>query len=347
MDLRNHLLYIDITNICRLGCDFCMYQRERTDEPSRLVLNTKGRENLDNLINDPNTAHIIISGQGEPFNNEETLKEILKLSRGGRYFQIITNGNWGDTDIWERLCEFNQIAQFFQDRYSIRISIDSYHADKLGSHAYSRFLEVASRMENKTPNISLAIRSLVEDKHFVRSLIMKLLDEMNITYEITQDSELDDELVVGSSDVNITYKNLINPSAIGRDDAFPMFEYMLALERKYGKYFTFGNLAAWEAEKGLDLTISPDGDVYFYGIEIESFGNIFYDDLGMDYFAKLVAENKLLHSLYTIPFKEVLSKLSEYPEVEAEIQAINNPYWIIKSLFPAYKNEVETVLELE
>jgi adenine C2-methylase RlmN of 23S rRNA A2503 and tRNA A37 len=81
MDLHGHLLYVDITQICGIGCAFCMYADKHVTGKS-MVLSTQARDNLSALINDPSVKRISVSGEGEPLNNIHTFYELLALSRG-------------------------------------------------------------------------------------------------------------------------------------------------------------------------------------------------------------------------------------------------------------------------
>ena len=76
MDLQGHLLYIDITQICGIGCAFCMYA-DKHKTGIGMELSTLARENLAALINAPQVKRISISGEGEPLNNIKVFREIL------------------------------------------------------------------------------------------------------------------------------------------------------------------------------------------------------------------------------------------------------------------------------
>ena len=91
MQLENHLIYIDITQICGIGCEFCMYSDKHTTK-DHLVLTDKAKKNISKLINDKETSKVAISGEGEPLNNIKAFKEILQLSKGGISFEFITSG---------------------------------------------------------------------------------------------------------------------------------------------------------------------------------------------------------------------------------------------------------------
>ncbi|MFH1506520.1 MAG: hypothetical protein ABIE94_06060 [archaeon] len=347
MKLADHLIYLDITNTCNLNCAFCMYKDKRKLKKSELNLNMKARKNISNLINHLDTSHIIISAEGEPFNNEKTMIDILSLSNGSNYFQIITNGGWIDDGFEKKMLFFNNLASSRNDKYSLRLSIDSFHLEKMSKEKYAIFFKHAQNASKKFTNISFAIRSILDDKEMIREFISNILHDLNISFNLKTKSELDDELIFDEGNVNINYKNLVFPSLVGIRKPLSIYEYISLLEDKYSKKFTLGNLAAIKANKGLDLTIKPNGDVFFYGTEIESFGNIFYDNLGIDYFIEKLNSNIIIKTLYSSHFLRFLSQISKNPSIEKKILEVNNPYWIIKTLFPRYKEEIIGALKLK
>lgn len=85
-----HLIYIDVTQKCNVGCEFCMYEEKRKNGLS-LRLDNQRKENLKTIINDSSIFKIAISGEGEPLYNFDTVFSILKLSDGNRSFELITS----------------------------------------------------------------------------------------------------------------------------------------------------------------------------------------------------------------------------------------------------------------
>lgn len=346
MYLNGHILYFDITNVCKVGCEFCMYKKERKKPEMSLHLNRISSENIHRLINHPGTDCIFISGEGEPFSNEFTLKQILNLSKGGKKFQIVTNGLWEKSSVPERFHELNRIAQKNDDQYTVRLSIDSYHSHKIGLECYKQFFDFIESSSDEVPNVSLAIRGLVEDKSYIRKLISKIILKLKINHELREISILEDELSIKNTTIHINYKNLVNPYILGRCNPFKLGDYIIAIEKKCKKTFTLGNLNTIKGNKGLNLTIKPDGDIFFYGAEIHPYGNVFTDRLGIKRFTKIVNENPLIKTLYTFPFYDLINKLRKNPELSNRIDEINNPYWIIKGLYKTHKEEICKIIKM-
>ena len=95
-----------------------------------------------------------------------------------------------------------------------------------------------------------------------------------------------------------------------------------------------------KTHSGLDVTIKPDGKVYYYGAENTSYGNINFDDISIETLVNNVKEIPLLTTLYTIPFKYILDKLS-CSELDTIVKNINNPYWLVKSLPKKFIKTIE------
>lgn len=343
MELGDHLVYIDITNYCTLDCGFCMYATNRDGEREDLLLTTdSARENISSYINHDKTALSVISGEGEPFNNEKTIVDILSLSTGGNNFQIVTNGSWFNGLAEKRLDKYMSLAAEKGDEYSLRLSIDSYHSEKMPFERYKKFFEIASK-GNFGDSFSLCIRSVAEDKLFMKEFLNEVLSSNNISYKLVDEGPLDQSLLFANNSIPIVYKNLVNPI---KKNEYSMIDYLNALEEKFQKPFTMGNMKSSCADKGLDFTVKPNGNVFYFGIEVEPIGNILHDNIPIESLEAEVNGNGLVNRLYALPFKNIVSELNSNPDIKKEIERINNPYWIVKELYPQFKEEFDLALRL-
>jgi len=259
---KNHLLYIDITTKCGLGCEFCMYS-SYSMEGSNLELTDHGFSQLSNLINHPDVKHIIISGEGEPFKATDLLKKVLSLSLGENYFQIITNGSW-----MNEVSQFNDIVEIANnnnDNLSVRFSLDSFHWSILGKDTYKNIFSLISKYHSN--NISFAFRSLLEEKEKTREYIDNISGITPIHH-----TDLDDIIYYENIEISLTYKNMVYPNK--EENKVSLNQYIDMLSIKYSKDFTFENLSTGCSQKGLDITIKPSGEIYFYGIDNKSYCNL-------------------------------------------------------------------------
>lgn len=329
MHLQGHLLYIDITQVCGIGCTFCMYADKHKTGVS-MKLSKLARKNLSTLINAPDVKRISISGEGEPLNNAKVFHEILGLSKGGRCFEFITSGYFPHEKLQEFYETTNQIVLGNGDSCNIRLSSDSHHIEKVKWRAHGFSLDYILR--SGPAGLSFSFRSIDTDRDFTRKYLVSELAAWGIEARAEPRSILEDKLIVGDEGYSIDYKNLVHPVPGTPAGYLDLARYIEAIEAKINKRFTFGSLNQPPQANGMDVTIKPNGDVYFYGIETHRMGNIHFDQIDWFYLASHVRENKLINALYTQPLTDLLAKI-ENPEVLSSIVTkVNNPYWLVKEL---------------
>jgi hypothetical protein len=329
MELQDHLLYIDITQICGIGCAFCMYADKHKAGMS-MELSTLARENLAALINAPSVKRISISGEGEPLNNARVFHEILGLSNGGKRFEFITSGFFSHAKMADFYDQTDRIVTANGDTCNIRLSADSHHIDKIKWRAHGFSVDYLQRRQPS--GLSFSFRSVDIDRHFTRQYLTLELQHWGIEADIFELGPLEDVLVVREQRFGIDYKNLVHPAPGMFQDYLDMHGYIAAIEAKVNKRFTFGSLNQAPQVNGMDVTIKPNGDVYLYGIEILRLGNIHFDRLDWQRLQAQILQSPLARALYTQPLTELLSRLENSDVVHSIITRVNNPYWLVKEL---------------
>lgn len=342
MILENHLLYIDITQICGIGCTFCMYSDKHKVNVS-MDLTEKAKKNIKNLLNSSSLKRVSISGEGEPLNNIKNFKEILNLSKGDISFEFITSGFIPHEKLAAFYDDINGITIKNNDTCNIRLSSDSYHIAKIKHkpHGFS----IKYLLEKNPNNISFSFRSIDTDKKFTRSYLLSELERLDIKGRIEIVNTLEDKLFVGNKEFNIDYKNLVNPHLL-IGEYLNLESYIKAIEEKTGKVFTLGSINKKPLNNGMDITIKPNGDIFFYGIENIRLGNIHSDDVTLDLLSEKLKSNHFFRTLYTTPFIEIIDQLSTNPDVKKIIEKTNNPYWIIKEIFNYDKDFLYKIIAL-
>ncbi len=265
-----------------------MYKVERTGNPQDLKLNDFAKGNLDRLLNNPETKQIVISGEGEPFNNESVIADILNTLNDKKEIQVVTNGNWRNEIIDARLSRLNALASKSKNICNIRLSIDSFHLNKVKIDTYVKIFDSIINKDSY-PHVSLSVRSLIEEKELARKTIADILKRLNCSSTFKAISGLEDLFILPNNKIEVVYKNLILPLA-GYAGNPSLTEYLSNLKQK-NNTFTFGFDS--DAE-GLRLTIKPNGDIFFYGIEIQRFGNIFQDKLEIPHFKEIAKSHPLI-----------------------------------------------------
>lgn len=323
-----HLLYIDITQVCGVGCAFCMYADKHTSESMHFRLSDRARKNLSQLINSPDVKSISISGEGEPLNNVETFLEILSLSNGGKKFEFLTSGFLRE----DELGDFYGILQLKihpNDKCNIRLSSDSHHvaAIKNKNHGFSvNYFET-----KKAKNLTLSFRSIDCDKSFTQQYLRAEIEKYNLSCEIETISVLEDRIYINNNQYQIDYKNLVFPKSKDKN-YLSLEDYVLSLEKKTNKPFTFGSLNKFPMETGIDLTIKPNGDAFLYGIEISSLGNVHFNELSWEIVENLIRKNEVFSFLYKQRLLDILAKNKDDSRIDQIVKQVNNPYWLIKEI---------------
>lgn len=329
MKLNGHLLYLDITQICGIGCAFCMYaDKHKNGKNMELTYNAKN--NLRVLINSPDVKRISISGEGEPLNNVSVFHEILKLSEGGKSFEFITSGFFPHKLLEEFYIKTNDIVKNNGDTCNIRLSSDYYHIEKIVHKPHAFSLEYW--LKNNPSNLTLSFRSIDIDRDFTREYLLDGLKSLSIKSEIKEKGILEDQLVIDNKYFGIDYKNLVKPTQVATSEYLNIYGYIDAIEEKTDKKFTLGSINKYPLNNGMDITVKPSGDVHFYGIENIEIGNINHDIISWKHLQKFADDTPLIKALYTMPFLDLIEKIKDDDFAMKLIEQANNPYWVVKEI---------------
>ncbi|HIF9389369.1 TPA: hypothetical protein ACX6R5_001234 [Photobacterium damselae] len=330
MKLKNHLLYIDITQFCGIGCDFCMYAEKH--EKSHLKLSSKAIANLSRLINDPDVKRISVSGEGEPLNNIHVFYQILDLSKGNRKFEFITSGYLKHEKLKSAFKKIDKIVEANGDICNIRLSSDSHHIPKLKHLPHGKCIH--DFKEGTYSNLTLSFRSIDPDKEFTRRYLIDQAKTIGFKAEVRATGALEDIVMVEGSEFQIDYKNLVKPHGM-YVKYMNMWQYIDSIEHKMGKPFTLGSIN--KQENGLDVTIKPNGDVYLYGLEVIRLGNIHEDQISYELITDVLHSNEVMRKLYEEPFRDVIFSFGDREVINRVIETVNNPYWLMKEIYTEIK----------
>ena len=328
MKLTDHLLYIDITQICGIGCSFCMYS-DKHKGGINLTLTEKSKKNLKGLINDNAVKRISISGEGEPLNNIETFHNILDFSHKENEFEFISSGFLPKELMYKFFIDTNNILLKSKSRCNIRISSDSYHLEKIKHRSHG--LSIDWFIKNPKSLLSFSFRSIDTDKEFTRNFLVTEAMKFGYHAKIKEVNNLTDEIIINENYVfKIDYKNLVKPENIENNNFLDLKEYIKEIEIKTNKKFTLGRINV--ENNGMDVTIKPDGSIFFYGIENIKLGNINLDDIDWGDLEDHVKNNKLINNLYRIPFMDLIKPMKNNLILNEIVRRNNNPYWVMKEL---------------
>ncbi len=329
MNFRGHLLYIDITQICGIGCEFCMYADKHKSGIS-MELSPRANENLALLINSPDVKRISVSGEGEPLNNFQVFHQVLALSRGGKAFEFITSGFFPHDKLEAFYERTHTQVKANGDTCNIRLSSDSHHIEKIRHRPHG--FSIAYLQNRKTEGLTFSFRSIDTDRAFTQGYLVEELSRWGLDAKIETRGALEDVLIVNDQAYGVDYKNLVHP-ALGTPPGYlDMKGYISAIESKTLKPFTLGSINKEPQENGMDVTIKPNGDVFFYGIENERVGNFHIDEIDWEQLSRHVAQTPLIRALYTRPFIDLVDWLEDDELTQSILTTVNNPYWVVKAM---------------
>jgi hypothetical protein len=343
LELSDHLIYIDITQVCGIGCSFCMYA-DRHSGRQALRLDDAARDNLARLINGPGIKRVSISGEGEPLNNIRALQDILGLAGSAVRFEFITSGFLPKHKLVELYGDIERRLASSGSTCNIRLSSDSYHIEKIKHRPHA--CSVAHLLESKPPNLTLSFRSIDIDREFTREYLSQELRSIGLDPRIEAVSGLRDRLFVAGLVLDIDYKNLVDPTDDTPVGYLDLDAYIGEIERSVGKEFTLGSLNRAPMPNGMDITVKPNGDVHFYGAESILLGNIHSETLSLELLAARLRSEPFLRALHTIPLRDIFRKLSVDEAVGRLIKKTNNPYWVFKRLVNDHPHLLEQVASL-
>jgi hypothetical protein len=343
--LGEHLLYIDITSACPFKCEFCMYA-DKHGSPMTLKWTSQAAVNLARLINSTATAKITISGEGEPLLEPGIVSNIILLSAGNKQFEVISSGFRAKAlvELVERV-RYQLTSK--QDYLNLRISLDKYHLEQTNQWGLRKLFNLVFTYLPGISNLGFSFRSIFNDKALVHSVILDYAKDYGFEPVIQEVSILEDRIIVNDQIIiPVIYKNLVRTGRYNALDELPLFDYIHNLEVVYGKAFTFGYLGTSHYDKGLDITIKPNGDVYFYGVELRPCTNIHDNHVDEPFLTEYALSDPFVRLFYTHPLTKLLQDAIEIePRVRSLVESVNNPYWIVKEISQKHQHVIECIIQ--
>lgn len=295
-----------------------------------MELSPRAIENLASLINSPDVKRISVSGEGEPLNNVQVFHQVLALSRGGKAFEFITSGFLPHDRLEEFYERIHTQIKANGDTCNIRLSSDSHHIKKIRHRPHG--FSIAYLRSRKTEGLTFSFRSVDTDRAFTQGYLVEELSRWGFDARIEMRGALEDVVIVDNQAFSVDYKNLVHP-ALGTPPGYlDLKGYISAIEEKTLKPFTLGSINKAPLDNGLDVTIKPNGDVFFYGIENKSLGNFHMDEIDWEQLSQHVAQTPLLFALYTRSFTDLVGQLEDDELTQSILTKVNNPYWVVKAM---------------
>lgn len=159
-------IYIEITNVCNLNCDFCL---KNTRHP-RMMSRNEFNHILDQIK--PITNHIYLHVQGEPFLHPNLIDFLDDSYNYGLKVHLVTNGTL--------LSKVN--PRLFTHPALVQLSISIHSAQmKKDDLNYAILKEIVRNVEKSS--LSLFLRLWTYNDEYLIQLINSLIDDIPIQFE--------------------------------------------------------------------------------------------------------------------------------------------------------------------
>lgn len=294
-----------------------------------LKLGPRELESIDSLIE--GSQKICFSGEGETLMAWRSILTLLARPGTGRIFEIISSAFWPKGRLMEFLDEVDAITSSNGDYCNFRVSIDRFHGAKVKHNNLAPLIQRFLGLASGSPQ-TLGFRSITGEEDYVKTELNQAAESLGLAPSWTQKDELRYKFHLDGHSFGVEFKNVVWPSQSGLIDPCPLPTYISILTRRYNRSFTLGSLEYTKKSPGFDITLNPNGDVVFYGMENEVVGNISREKVDYEAIAEHFDQSKICQTMYTQSFLDFLDVAKKDPEVVDLIEKVNNPYWVIRNL---------------
>lgn len=161
------MAFLFLTKFCDVECAHCFFKSRKNvnnEHSKEYEFTEEGLEKVIEFINKSNNGYLSVLGGGEPFNRFDYVLELIKRVKTDRMI-LVTSANWA-VDAENARNTIHQIKEALNSREDklnlvLRVSIDKWHALKIGSKSILNCIEVM-RTES-TENFTLEAHTLVGD----------------------------------------------------------------------------------------------------------------------------------------------------------------------------------------
>lgn len=157
------------TKRCKAGCEFCFFKsnnRKLHDITESYEMSDYGFKQFLKFVNASNNGYLLISGGGEPFEKKEYVFKTVESAISDKIV-IVSNGLWAKK--YEEAKEIiDKLYMSLSNRntktdVTLRISIDVFHAKRLGFEAYENIIKIFEDHYLKELNFHLKIHTIMSD----------------------------------------------------------------------------------------------------------------------------------------------------------------------------------------
>lgn len=169
------ILYVFPTRFCSVGCEFCFLRSKPKNQENNNKNNysVDGIQKVVNFANQVNIGHTVISGGGEPFQEFDCIKYILRYIHSERIV-IATSGYWASSKSLIHHYITTIVSTLKQRERKttcvIRLSVSEFHSRTLGiKHILQLIKYFQENLQNDT-HLELQIHTFIDDNQLDKVL---------------------------------------------------------------------------------------------------------------------------------------------------------------------------------
>lgn len=161
------MAFLFLTKFCDVECAHCFFKSRKNvnnEHSKEYEFTEEGLDKVIEFINKSNNGYLSVLGGGEPFNRFDYILKLIREVKTDRMI-LVTSGNWA-VSFEEAKEKILQIKEALNSRVNklnlvLRISIDKWHALKIGSKSIINCIEIMK--QESTDNFTLEAHTLVGD----------------------------------------------------------------------------------------------------------------------------------------------------------------------------------------
>lgn len=347
-------LFIHTTDQCNLQCAFCVYAKSRIDNAECAHIDMKmgfARQSMKNLIQ--GAQHTAFSGGGEPFLNTDAIIDCIRLNRNKKY--MITTGIGISLAEMESKIEMINTACMENDSLCVlRISVDSFH----GNMSFGRDFDTIMKwfINKRWKNVRTCfIRGTVSEGEILLKELKKYCRRHFLPYIYKKINKYTYAMIIRGKFFQVILRPTIypNPEELIKEEKMLIYiDNMLQIDTEeiiLGKPRSCRGCKGCDSWKsgllnGLDVTVNARGDIYLYGAEICSLGNIYDEVITYDLLNSRVDNCTSLVKMQKYGVREIMEALLEDPILGNIADSINYPFAVIRECMKEHKEDVLRVI---
>ena len=351
---RKNQLFIHPTDECKLNCSFCTYAEARKQGmPCASLDLSRGHAagSMKHLIQ--GAQHTAFSGGGEPFLNTDAILSCIALNSQKKY--MVTTGMGGTLEeLEEKVEQLNDACRQTDSRCVLRISADSFHNTMDFSGNTGKILHwfLQKRWDCVT---TCFIRGTVSESEALLNNLESYCKQGGLTYLCRRVNDFTYACIINGVFFQALLRPTIYPSLEEREKEDYILDYIDKLMQIDTEEIYLGKprscrgckgCDAWknDQENGLDITVTANGDIFLYGAECVSLGNIYNEEITYTLLHQRIEDSPELLRLQSLGLRSVMERFVEDKELGELVRRVNYPFAVVRECMREHPEAVFRVI---